>query len=156
MHAAAASAESSRAHPTSTILLVDDDDEFRVAFAESLRSDDYRVIEAASGAAALSIFEQLARRRQRNPDLLVLDLMMPAVNGIELLQRLRRNAHWSAVPVLIVTGINDPMLPVRLNLPVAFKTDIETLFNLVRQWLPRPEHADASSRKRLPESFGSQ
>jgi DNA-binding response OmpR family regulator len=119
------------------MLLVDDDDDFRFAFAESLRSDGWRVIVAASGKAALSILEQFAKRRQPNPDLLVLDLMMPAVNGIELLQRLRRNVRWSEVPVLIVTGINDTMLPVRLNLPVAFKTDVESLFSLVRQWLSR-------------------
>jgi CheY-like chemotaxis protein len=59
------------------MLLVDDDDDFRFAFAESLRSDGWRVFEVASGKAALSILEQFARRRQPNPDLLVLDLLDP-------------------------------------------------------------------------------
>src|SRR6266536_1197765 len=99
MHAAAVSAKRSPVHAISAILLVDDDDEFRSAFAESLRWDGSRVIEAGGGEAALSILEQLARRREPNPDLLVVDLMMPTVNGIELLQRLRRNLPWSKVPV---------------------------------------------------------
>jgi FixJ family two-component response regulator len=67
--------------------------------------------------------------------LLVLDLIMPVMSGIELLQRLRRWSRWSRLPALVVTAVNDSMLPVRLNVPVAFKPDVETLRRAVRHLL---------------------
>jgi CheY-like chemotaxis protein len=127
-------AEGARA-PTSTILLVDDDGDFRAAVAELLADEGYRVIEASSGQAALAAFDDLARSRGRGPDVLVLDLMMPGMSGIEVLQRLRKTPRWARLPVVVVTGVNDPMLPVRLDLPIAFKPDTETLLIAVRRQL---------------------
>jgi response regulator RpfG family c-di-GMP phosphodiesterase len=37
------------------------------------------------------------------------------MGGIEVLQKLRKSARWARLPVLVVTGVNDPMLPVRLT-----------------------------------------
>jgi CheY-like chemotaxis protein len=121
-----------------TILLVDDDDDFRLSFAELLRLEGRRVIEAPTGEAALVELERMRRRHEAGPDLIVLDLMMPRVSGLELLQRLRRAPRWAAVPVLVVTAVNDPMLPVRLDLPTAFKTGTDALLSAVRQQLDAP------------------
>src|SRR5215471_17590327 len=106
----------------STILLVDDDDSFRASFGDVLRLDGARVIEAAGGELVLTVLDRLSKRGEAPPDLVVLDLMMPRVSGIEVLQRLRRS-RWGSVPVLVVTAVNDPMLSARLDLPTAFKTD---------------------------------
>jgi CheY-like chemotaxis protein len=123
----------------STILLVDDDDSFRASFGDVLRLDGARVIEAATGEAALAVLDRLARRGEAAPDLVVLDLMMPRVSGIEVLQRLRRS-RWGSVPVLVMTAVNDPLLPARLDLPTAFKADAPAvLLAAVRRRL-RPRH----------------
>ena len=58
------------------------------------------------------------------------------VSGIEVLQRLRRSARWTQLPILVVTGVNDPMLRVRLDLPIAFKPDIELIVETVCRLLP--------------------
>jgi len=118
-----------------TVLIVDDEDDFRGLLADALRPEVDRVIEAHSGEEALAILTSMGKRREPDPDLLVIDLLMPRMSGIELLQRLRRSPRWSRLPVLVVTGVNDPMLPVRLDVPIAFKTDARTLLNVVHQHL---------------------
>lgn len=118
-----------------TVLLVDDDDDFRVAVAEALGDDAHQVIEARSGEAALSVLEHAARAREHGPDLIVLDLMMPRMGGIEFLQRLRKSPRWAQVAVLIVTAVNDPMLRVRLDVPIAFKSDTDAVLQMIRRYL---------------------
>lgn len=116
-------------------MLVDDDQEFRSMFAETLRADGIRILEAPNGEVALSLLEGLGHGRGQQPDLVVLDLMMPKMSGLELLQRLRKVPTWKGLPVLVVTAVNDPMLPIRLDVPVAYKTDPEELRRTVSQKL---------------------
>jgi CheY-like chemotaxis protein len=117
------------------VLVADDDEDFRAAIAEMLEEDGCDVVAVANGAAALAALEEAAKGRARLPDLLVLDLLMPGMSGIEMLQRLRKSARWARLPVLVVTGMNDPMLPVRLDVPIAFKPDAESIVAAVRQQL---------------------
>jgi CheY-like chemotaxis protein len=128
-----------------TVLLADDDDDFRCLLAELLTADGFRVMDVPSGEQALAFLDRATKVPGRSPDLLVLDLMMPKVSGIEVLQRLRRSARWTRLPILIVTGVNDPMLRVRLDLPIAFKPDAEVVVDAVHRLLrTRPtvgEHA---------------
>jgi DNA-binding response OmpR family regulator len=78
-----------------SILLVEDEDTLRETLAEQLEQDGYRVTTAADGAAALSAF------RSTKPDLVLLDLMLPELAGMEVLRILRRE---SDVPVLLLTA----------------------------------------------------
>ena len=133
-----------------TVLLADDDEDFRSALAELLDEDGYHVVSVPSGAAALALLEDAAKGRAPPPDLLVLDLLMPSMSGLEVLQWLRKSARWASLPVLVVTGVNDPMLPVRLDVPIAFKPDAEAVLAAVRQQLGGgrvtvPERAPARS-----------
>lgn len=116
-----------------TVLLADDDEDFRVALAEGLDADGYDVVAVPNGEAVLAALEDAAKGRARPPDLLVLDLLMPRMGGIEVLQRLRKSARWASLPVIVVTGVNDPMLPVRLDVPIAFKPDTNAVVAAVRQ-----------------------
>jgi CheY-like chemotaxis protein len=128
-----------------TVLLADDDDDFRCLLAELLTAEGFRVIDVPSGEQALAFLDRATKASGRWPDLLVLDLMMPKVSGIEVLQRLRRSARWPRLPILVVTGVNDPMLRVRLDLPIAFKPDADVIVEAVQRLLrARPtlaEHA---------------
>jgi CheY-like chemotaxis protein len=116
-----------------TIILADDDDDFRSMFAEILRLEGAHVIEASGGAAAIAMLDQLAETRDAERTLLVMDLMMPNMSGIEVLQRVRQSPRWRQLPVLIVTAINDPMLAVRLNVSVVFKPEIDALLEAIRR-----------------------
>jgi DNA-binding response OmpR family regulator len=77
------------------LLLVDDDLALLETLAFNLRSAGYRVITAADGAAALE------RARTESPDLLILDLMLPEVDGMVVCRRLRQE---SSMPILILAA----------------------------------------------------
>jgi two-component system KDP operon response regulator KdpE len=77
------------------VLLVDDDATLRRTVAIGLRAADHDVIIAADGRSALQAL------REDKPDLIVLDLGLPDVSGVEVLRRLRT---WSTVPVVVLSA----------------------------------------------------
>ncbi|NML17993.1 response regulator [Azohydromonas caseinilytica] len=83
----------------STVLIVDDNPENLTVLGESL-CDRYQVRAANSGARALQLAAQ-----QPVPDLILLDIMMPAMNGYEVLQRLRAAPETRDVPVIFTTAM---------------------------------------------------
>jgi DNA-binding response OmpR family regulator len=80
------------------LLLVDDDTFTRGIAAGVLEEADFTIEEAASGHEALDI---LARQR---PDLLVLDIMMPEMNGLELCRRVRADPFLADLPIIFLTS----------------------------------------------------
>ena len=81
------------------VLLVDDDETMRHATRRALEQDGWNVSgEAENGRVAL------ARLTETRPDVIVLDLMMPEMDGFEFLEELRRRAEWRDIPVLVVTA----------------------------------------------------
>ena len=80
------------------ILLVEDDQSLRELIAEALVDDGYQVEAAADGHAALL----LAARRK--PDLVILDLMMPNMNGEDFSAAMRQLPGLGAVPIIIVSA----------------------------------------------------
>jgi DNA-binding response OmpR family regulator len=78
-----------------TILVVDDEPTLRETLAEALDADGFRVVTAADGR------EALARFREHRPDLVVLDLMLPELSGVEVCRILRQE---SGVPILMLTA----------------------------------------------------
>ena len=120
------------------VLVADDEQEFRSSLAEAIRADGHQVIETQTGAGAITVLEQRAKQHQPLPTLLVLDLMMPLMSGLEVLQRLRRSPRWARLPVLMVTGVNDPLLQARLDVPIVFKPDHQTVLSTIRRHLVQP------------------
>jgi DNA-binding response OmpR family regulator len=78
-----------------TVLVVDDEPTIRETLAETLEQDGLRVITAADGGEALERF------RQEQPDLILLDLMLPVLSGTEVCRIIRRE---SSVPILMLTA----------------------------------------------------
>ena len=78
-----------------TILVVDDEPTLRETLAEALDADGFRVLTAADGREALSRF------REYHPDLVVLDLMLPELSGIEVCRIIRAE---SGVPIVMLTA----------------------------------------------------
>jgi len=80
------------------ILVADDDPVFRLNIAESLRAGGFQVEQAKDGQ------DVLARLTESLPDLLIIDLKMPKLNGFQVLNRLRKWKETLKLPVLVVTG----------------------------------------------------
>jgi two-component system NtrC family sensor kinase len=84
--------------PRKNILVVDDDDDVRTIISAVMASADYDVREASSGVDALSIITE------REPDLILLDYMMPGLSGLEVCQKLRQLPGGSFIPVIMLTA----------------------------------------------------
>ena len=82
-------------------LIVDDDPTFRTLSRMSLEQEDLRVEEASSGQAAIDIAAVTM------PDIIILDLQMPDMDGFATCQQLRRLPRGDFVPILIMTGLDD-------------------------------------------------
>jgi PAS domain S-box-containing protein len=80
------------------VLVVDDDDDVREILAMGLGGAGYEVHESPDGAAAL---EELAREK---PDIVLLDMMMPVMSGPEFLAKVRADARYRDLPILMVTA----------------------------------------------------
>jgi two-component system, OmpR family, alkaline phosphatase synthesis response regulator PhoP len=80
------------------ILVVEDEGDIRELLRYNLTQEGFAVEEAADGAEAL---DRIARRA---PDLLVLDLMLPRMSGLELCRRMRANQETARLPILVVTA----------------------------------------------------
>jgi DNA-binding response OmpR family regulator len=83
------------------VLIVDDDTLLRSMAAKTLRHVGFQVSDAASGEDGLAQFEE------RPYDLVLLDVMMPGLDGYEVCRRIRAVAHGVRVPILMLTGLND-------------------------------------------------
>jgi len=81
-----------------TVLVVDDDPNVRDLAVENLSRRGWTVVTAENGRVALD------RIAEHVPDLILLDLLMPEVDGFEFIQELRSTCKMDAVPVLVVTG----------------------------------------------------
>ena len=80
------------------LMIVDDDPDFRLGLRTALELKGYQVEEAANGE------EALRKLADRAPLLVLLDLQMPAMNGREMLQRMRATPELKDVPVVIISG----------------------------------------------------
>lgn len=83
---------------TQKILVVDDDEHILRSLSQYLELEDFNVVSASSGPEALKLFEQ------ERPDLLVLDVMMPGMDGFQVLETLRKDPDTARVPVLMLTA----------------------------------------------------
>ncbi len=79
-------------------LIIDDDESTRLLFKSVLSKDGWEVAEAAHGGEGL---EQIRKER---PGVIILDLMMPEMDGFQFLKEFNRNSEWDDIPVIVVTA----------------------------------------------------
>jgi DNA-binding response OmpR family regulator len=84
--------------PPKTVLIADDDEDILNLVRFRLERDGLRVLLARDGQQALQT------AREERPDLCVLDVMMPKLNGLEVLMQLRRDPDTAAMPVIMLTA----------------------------------------------------
>src|SRR5690606_38433510 len=92
------SASTQQTMTTASILVVDDEPDISALVAYHLAREGYRVRTVATGAEALSAIATDL------PDLMVLDLMLPGVAGLEVLREVRATAAWADLPVILLTA----------------------------------------------------
>jgi len=80
-----------------TIFIVDDSDT-NLATAEEALEDNYRVMTLPSAYKMFSLLEKIT------PDLILLDIEMPEMNGFEALEKLKASNLWSNIPIIFLTG----------------------------------------------------
>jgi DNA-binding response OmpR family regulator len=89
------------AEPSSArVLLVEDNDSLR-SYIRSLLTDRYEVVEAENGQMALQMLDQV------QPQLVISDIMMPVMDGFQLLERLKSDDRWRHLPVVMLTARAD-------------------------------------------------
>lgn len=108
-----------------TILLVDDDQFITVVYSEGLEKAGYNVVTVHDGEAAL---ESL---RTSRPDLVLLDIIMPKVNGFEVLEAVQNDEALKTIPIIVLTNLSqasDQQEALRLG-AVDFITKSDVSFN---------------------------
>jgi class 3 adenylate cyclase len=85
------------------VLIVDDEEPNRMLLRDPLEAHGYEIIEAENGEQALQKVEQ------RPPDVILLDVMMPRMDGFEVCRRLKNDARTAHIPILIVTALSERM-----------------------------------------------
>ncbi len=104
------------------ILIIEDDLAVAGIYQDLLEKDDYKVIVCSNGADGLSA------ARSEKPDLILLDVMMPNMDGIEVLRRLKADNDTDLIPVIVLTNVGvDEVQNEALSLGAAryiVKTDV--------------------------------
>ena len=127
-----------------TVLVVDDEPVLRILVREILQDEGYAVIDAADGRSMLEVLEGV------HPDLVLMDVMMPGVDGWEAYQILRSGADLPDLPVVMMSAAVppsklDPSITAFLRKPF----DLAELLELVARLIGPPEY---DGRVCLPSS----
>jgi CheY-like chemotaxis protein len=117
-----------------TIMIVEDYDDTRELLKHGLEGLGYSVLEASNGQEAVDIADR------EHPDLILMDLDLPILDGIAATQRIRQQSHMESVPIVAVTAY--PMSYSRVkafakgcNEYIAKPIDMSELANLVNRYL---------------------
>jgi len=138
---------------TGRVLVVDDEDDIRELCRVNLEFEGYEVIDAADGEAALQLV------RSDHPDVIFLDLMMPKMDGWEVLRQLKEDDATASIPVILLTaktGENEQMRGWQEGILEYVSKPFNPL-SLVewanRAMLPRNPEDDAERRRRILEQL---
>jgi len=115
-----------------TVLVVDDDPGI-IDFLETALEDEGYLVLAAVGAESLGV------AHETQPDVILLDINMPGMDGVEVSQRLRDNPVTAAIPIVVMSAqdrlqATGPLMPVNDRLPKPF--DLARLYEVVARWTP--------------------
>lgn len=83
------------------ILVIDDEEDFSFFLKKNLERHSYQVLEASDGHKGLEL------AKHKKPDLIFLDVMMPGINGFEVLKNLKADKDTLSIPVVMLTGRDD-------------------------------------------------
>jgi CheY-like chemotaxis protein len=118
------------------VLIVEDDPDVALTINDVVEESGYRAICAGNGREALSLLEG------EEPALMLIDLFMPIMNGVELLKVIKKTPKLSSIPRVIMTAANDQMIGVREDVTVLYKpVDFDALTRLLHRYCEPGESA---------------
>jgi len=88
--------------PQKTVLIVEDEADAADLFAEMMRVSGFRVLKTSSSAPALSMMTA------EKPDIVLLDIMMPDISGLDILRQMRADPELTNIPVVVVSAKSMP------------------------------------------------
>jgi len=118
-----------------TVLVVEDDPDIRDIVQDLLESEGYDVIPASHGKQALEFLWGV--KKTAKPDLVILDMMMPLVDGRQVLEAMQADPELASIPVLVISAVvreKPAGAAAFLRKPVS----LEKLFETVRTFVNRP------------------
>jgi CheY-like chemotaxis protein len=120
-----------------TVLVVDDDPSIVEFLTQALEDEEYRVVTSVDGAS-------LPLARETQPDVILLDIMMPGMDGIEVSQRLRQDPGTADIPIVVMSArdrLRDTtrVMDVDGRLPKPF--DLDFLYATVAHWMRSPRRS---------------
>jgi two-component system cell cycle response regulator DivK len=120
----------------STVLIVEDNEKNMKLARDVLQAKGYQTLEAVTGEEGVKL------ARERKPDLVLMDIQLPGINGIEAFKQIRGSAATKAIPVIALTAsvtptdrsaINAAGFDAFLGKPINLKEFIETVKRLIEQ-----------------------
>lgn len=84
-----------------TILIVEDEQYILQALSDKLSAEGFQIIEARNG------IEGIKKALKEHPDLILLDIALPAIDGITIMKRLRKDKWGSRIPIIVLTNSSD-------------------------------------------------
>jgi CheY-like chemotaxis protein len=110
-----------------SVLVVEDDEGIRDAIGDILEDEGYQVVLAENGEHALELLTEVAR-----PCLLLVDLIMPRMDGWALLRALSHNDRFATIPVVVMSAMTDPARLAELKV-VKKPIDLAILLEIVHE-----------------------
>jgi DNA-binding response OmpR family regulator len=127
--------------PQKTILIAEDESDIREAYHSALSAAGYTIFDAANGLEALALVEK------STPDLIILDLQMPELDGLETLRELRESSWGKSVPVMVLTNSADlqnvvaSMKSLAADYFIKAETSLETLITAVKDLIGESDNS---------------
>ena len=124
------------------ILIVEDDVRNIFALSAVLEPHGAKIEIARNGREALPILEQSLRNHERLIDLVLMDIMMPEMDGLTAMRAIRERPEWHTLPIIALTAKamkndQEQALAAGANDYMAKPLDVDQLLSLVRVWMPR-------------------
>lgn len=85
-----------------TVLIIEDEEDAAELFAEMMRVSGFRVVKTSNSAPAVGMMSS------EKPDVIILDIMMPEISGLDILRQMRRDPQLAGIPVVVVSARSMP------------------------------------------------
>jgi CheY-like chemotaxis protein len=115
--------------PCKNILIVEDDAAIRETLRFVVELEGYKVFTASNGQEGLALLPQM-----ETPCLILLDLMMPVMNGWEFIDALRKDMLLMSIPVVIVSAYGEQAKGLKAKDVIKKPVDLDVLFRTIKKW----------------------
>ncbi len=112
-----------------SVLIVEDEEDIREMLRLALELEGYTVHTAPNGKAGLELLQSISK-----PCAILLDLMMPQMNGWQFIENLRQDHVYMIIPVVVVTAFNEKTRPIDAQMILKKPVDLELLLKTLNQY----------------------